>query len=940
LPASGVFAQTHLAGTVRDKNTGSSISSTTVLIPGTAEGTYTDTRGNFNMTTHHPLPFSLVFSAIGYRSDTLQVTAASDGLEITLSPTRVLGREIVVAASRVPENILTSPVSIEHIGLQEINQAPAADFYDLIGHVKGVDMVTSGLLFSTPTTRGFAGSGNVGLNQFVDGMDNQAPGLNFSVGNVVGLSELDIANIELLPGAASALYGAGGTNGTLLLTSKDPFQYQGLSALVKGGVMHLNDPQHKATPYQQYAVRYAKAFNNKFAFKVNADYTKAYDWIASDYSDYDKTHFTVKAGDRRSDPAYNGVNVYGDESSANILDIAQGLAQAGAIPPAAVGLVPNQVVTRTGYDEKDLVDYNTFNLKLGGTLAYKITPGIKATLEAHWGQGTTVYTGTDRYSLKKFNIGQYKLQLDGKHFMLRAYTTQEDAGDAYNATALGQLMNEGWKPSYDPANPTGSWFIQYTSAFLLAKGMGSTDEKAHQSARAFADNGMPQPGTARFNRLKDSVSRISIPKGALFTDKSSLYHYDGLYDFTGQIPFVSLQIGGSYRSYRLNSDGTIFDDKNKKITIGQWGLFAQAAKKLLHDRVKLTGAIRYDKNDNFEGKWTPRIAAVFTVAPENNIRVSYQTGYQLPTNQDQYIDLLVQQGRLIGGLPAMIAKYNLNGNPGFLVPVVEAYGDKYLQEYAANLQAGDGDGVASYKAAVAAETTLKDDKGNYQLYRFKPLKPESVHSFEVGYRGIIGKKLMLDAYVYSSNYTDKLVSIFVVQPAGGAQPIQGTGDPNKYYGPQLINGSANNYQTRVNSEGDIKTWGWALGGDYLLPKNFRLSANVSYNKMSHVPDDVFAQFNTPDYRVNVGIGNPDLYKGFGFQVNYRYQDAFNYEGSFAIGPIPAVNTVDAQVNYKIPKYKLMLKLGGTNILNHYYRNAFGNPMIGGLYYLSVGYNVW
>jgi outer membrane receptor protein involved in Fe transport len=958
LPVSRAFAQSHLSGIVTDKNTGEKISNVTVLIPGTAVGTFTDSHGHFDLNSNIGYPFRIVFSAIGYTPDTIQV-ASDMTLQVAMTASQVIGNEIVVAASRVPENILESPVSIEHIGLQTIQQAPAANYYDVIGNIKGVDMVTSGLLFNTPTTRGFGGSGNTGLNQFIDGMDNQSPGLNFPVGNVVGISELDIDNIELLPGASSALYGSGGTNGTLLLTSKDPFQYQGFSALVKGGVMHVDDKQHKTTPYQEYAVRYAKALNNRFAFKLNINYIKAYDWMATDTTNYDAANFNIKPGTRNSDPAYDGINVYGDETSANMQDVANGVIaagtqqfiaqynqQTGSDPsPAQInsflatnaqtapfyngmltGTIPNQNVTRTGYNEQYLVDYNTFNLKLGGEIAYKITSGTKISIEANYGNGTTVYTGSDRYSLKNFNIGQYKLQLDGKHYMLRAYTTQEDAGEAYNASVLGQLMNESWKPSQQ-------WFPEFVGAYWAAKQANMPDQKAYLTARDYADQGMPGPGTQRFNQLKDSLRMLPIPSGAAFKDKSSLYHYEGLYNFSDQIPFIEVQVGAGYRVYRLKSDGTIFDDKGKKLTVDQYGMFAQLTRKLLNDRIKLTGAIRYDKTENFKGKWTPRIAGVFTVAPENNIRISYQTGYKLPTNQDQYIDLNVGRARLIGGLPQFISKYDLNNNPGFSVDNVLQYGITYQTEYQKNIQANEPPPLAQYNAAVAAEKVLTP-------YKFKPFKPESVRSFEVGYRGIIRKKLLLDAYIYLSNYQDFIGSIFLIQARNGPQQITPL-DTARYYGPQLGSDETRNvYQTKTNSEGVIKTWGWALGAEYRLPKNYRAGANVSYNKLSNAPKGFFTQFNTPAYRVNVSFGNPDVYKRVGFSISYRYQSAFRYEGSFAVGDIPAVNTIDAQVNYQIPKYKLVLKLGGTNLLNHYYQNAFGNPMIGGLYYLSVGYNTF
>ncbi len=64
-----------------------------------------------------------------------------------------------------------------------------------------------------------------------------------------------------------------------------------------------------------------------------------------------------------------------------------------------------------------------------------------------------------------------------------------------------------------------------------------------------------------------------------------------------------------------------------------------------------------------------------------------------------------------------------------------------------------------------------------------------------------------------------------------------------------------------------------------------------------------------------------------------------WDGELANGPVNAFTTVDAQVNYKIPKIKSMIKLGGSNVFNHYYKNAYANPKIGGLYYVSVGYNL-
>ena len=81
-------------------------------------------------------------------------------------------------------------------------------------------------------------------------------------------------------------------------------------------------------------------------------------------------------------------------------------------------------------------------------------------------------------------------------------------------------------------------------------------------------------------------------------------------------------------------------------------------------------------------------------------------------------------------------------------------------------------------------------------------------------------------------------------------------------------------------------------------------------------------------------------KAYGFNVTYRYQDAFNYQGDFASGDVPSVQTVDALVSVKLPETKTLLKVGANNLLNQYYRNATGNSVVGGLYYVSIGFNLY
>lgn len=886
------FPQTvTITGSIRSNINKEGVPAASVTVKGGSAGTFTDNKGNFKLTTGQKLPVTLIISSIGFEPQEVVVSDAAAPVQVNLSLASEFGTAVVVSASRVPQRILESPVSIEKISAATIRELPTPSFYDALPNLKGVESSVQSLTFRGITTRGFNSNGNTRFNQFVDGMDNQAPGLNFSVANIVGMSELDVGSVELLPGASSALYGAGGMNGTLLMTSKSPFDYQGLSVRLQAGINHVNKIQQSSIGFiPDVTARYAKAFG-KFAFKVNISYMQADDWRAMDSANFDRLNLKVKPGtSHTTDPNYDGINVYGDEINTTY--------------GASAGYLNGVSVSRTGYRESDLVDYHTKSLKTGLAFHYRFTNDLEAIAQGNWGTGTTVYTGSDRYSLRNFNIGQYKLELRGKRFYIRAYTTQERSGKAYNATALGTLLNETYNPSVvtdGSGNVVGGWFAEYAAVYnqaILGAFPGApgthTPDQAHAIARTYADRGRLQPGSAEFNQAKDAITSRYIGfganrNGAKFNDKTNLYHYEGMYDFTDHIKVLEVQAGASFRRYALNSDGTIFDDANGRIKTDEYGGFVQVGKKLLKDRLKLTGSIRYDKNENFDGRFTPRIAAVVTVAPQNNIRVSFQTGYRNPTNQDQYIDLPIRSNtRLIGGLPGLLSKYDLYNNKGFT--------QESVQRYAAT-----------------------GDPAQLQQYTFGKFKPESVNAFEVGYKGLIQNKLLIDAYYYYNSYKDFLSYLVLLQPT---KPLQQ--DPTL--------SSANIFATYVNNPSKVTTQGWALGLDYLI-KSWTLSGNVSYNDIKQ--SALSNMFNTPKYRVNLGLSNKNVYENIGFNIMWRWQDAFVWNSSFVTGTVAAFSTVDAQINYKLPKVKTMIKLGGSNVLNHYYQTSYGNPRVGAIYYVSL-----
>lgn len=921
------FAQTSISGSVKDSKN-QPVPGANVKVAGENLGTVTDSDGNFTLTTTKKPPFDVEISSVGLGVKKVNVTSNNQNVSVALDDEENKLDEIVVSASRAPERIRESPVTIERFTIKDVKKAAAPSFYDGLENLKEVQMNTSSLSFKSINTRGFATVANTRFLQLVDGMDNASPLLNFVLGNLIGISEIDVQSVELLPGASSALYGANAFNGILFMNSRDPWTNQGITAYAKFG--QTSQKAAGVNNFYDYGIRVAHAFSKHFAGKANFTFMKGTDWYATNYNGIDANGDEVSGIDRNN-PSYNGINIYGDEVAVN-------LKSRNAFGSSAYNILPNFDISRTGYNETDLTESKVKNAKIDFSLHFKPWANdIEIIWQSKFGFGNSVYQGASRYNLNGFFMQQHKIELKGKNFFLRGYTTSEDGGKSYDMTFTAININRLWKSDQQ-------WFADYGGAFGAATlgfvpGVGTTPAEAHAYARSRADIGRLIPGTQAF---KDAFNQViadpSILTGSKLVDNSRIYHSDANYNFKDLFKPAEIQVGGSYRVYELNSYGRIYTDAESAINYNEYGVYTQVQKKLMEDRLKLTGSVRYDKAKNFDGNFSPRISFVYALDKEknHNLRGSFQTGFRNPTTQDQYIGFDIGNRVLIGSAPDNLTRFSetlpistTGGGGTATLNGEQAYNNSFTKESYLLFDAAYRSGPPSGLDA-AADLLVKAD--------VDLVKPEQVKAFDLGYRANV-KGFSLDINGYYNIYNDFIGNVNVFTPYyGTAETNPADTSPTTSAAGALANRDAREYQLYTNTDLEVKSYGFGAGLTKKIYKNFELSGNYNYSafEFDQGKDPNFeASFNTPKHRVKGSLSNDKLIGNLGLSVSARWNSEYLWESSFADGTIDEATVIDVQANYTIKSLKSILKVGATNIGGKEYGQVIGSGLIGQQYFVSL-----
>lgn len=934
-------AQVTLRGQVLDGSNGEPMFAANVLEDGTTNGVTTDFDGQFRIVVNS-LPVKLNVSFIGFAVKQVLVEQANQRIEVKLESDQVLIEAAEVVGERISEKQKQAPLTVETMDALAIKEAPTGSFYEGLGNLKGVDLTSASLGFKIINTRGFNSTSPVRSLQLIDGVDNQSPGLNFSLGNFLGAPDLDVKTVEIVAGASSAYFGPGAFNGVINMETKDPFVFDGLSASYRVGERNLNE----------LGFRWAQKIENSegdpvFAYKVNAFAFRADDWQATNYSPVENSLVGSDNPGR-----FDAVNIYGDEFSTQ-MDFS------GSSDENDRGL---GTFFRTGYKEIDLVDYNTENLKVSLSGSWRLQPEKKYESPEliygfNMGQGTTVYQGDNRFSLRDIEFYQHRVELRKKgDWFLRAYRTSEDAGNSYDPYATALRMQDSLRsdndyakvyrrfwvdsiaPQIDATYPVLEiirydtlWIIPpdlYTlipvagypegseEAWYDANGQnlqdwhGQVEQWANNGTAGFADLGnsplgYAEPGSPEFDALFNSLvsSKNNEQEGGTrFFDESSLIHVHGEKIFKTWLG-EEFRIGANFRRYTPDSDGTIFSDTNGRVITNQEiGIYMGYKLLFLEDKLTLNVTVRGDKNQNFPLVISPAASFVWTPDKTNVVRFSFSSALRNPTLADQYLYLDVGPATLVG---------NLEGATDLVT--IQSFIDYRNSSSGANI-------------GFNLDTLVYFD--------IAPLVPEQVRTIEFGYRTTLGDRVYIDANSYFSWYTK-----FIGYNIGLDLLFQ---DPSF---PEFVTG-VDVYRYAANSLNQVQTQGLSIGLNYFMTDHLTVNGNYSWNRLVKTDEDdpIIPAFNTPEHKYNLGITgrgmrvNNNVLGGFG--LNYRWVQGFVFEGSPQFtGFVPQYDLLDAQVNANFKDQGLTLKVGASNILRNNHIETYGGPTVGRLAYLSLLYEL-
>ena len=915
-----------------------------IVIENTSRGVITDSEGKFLIDSLLPGAYTFTVDYIGYKKISKTIIIVSENQEQNISylekigiednsevesgtsfsnlifqmePDPVALRQVDVTAHEIDKNIsdilkqaifgpskiresyMTAGASVDAVSIKDIKMSPSLNFYEGLDDIKEVETKQLSAIYTALIVRGKGVTDARDYSQLIDGM--QATNLNYgnNFGNITGLSEIDVANIELVHGAASVMYGPYATSGLVLIGSKTPWFYQGLSYQIKTGFNHKTDIA--TTPFAHSAIRYAKAYED-FAWKFVYSHKQATEWEEPGDTSFLSMNFdSLSLFDRKF--------VHGDDTPLNAASI-------GEFTDTLYG-----PIARTGYWDYNIVESSVYNTKVNASLNYKISDDVDISYDMKGGWGSFTNVGIGKFWNNNSGGINHGLTLNAPNLLLRAYIYNEGQNPFNNSdediqwdvrTIALELQNY--------SKPDDIWLADYKAAYDGE--VSGITSGSHSHARDFADseNSVADgefrarlvPGTELFKTVYDSLIRRDKMRSPTRLKDNGFYNLEIIYDLTDYVKFGGLQVGANFRHYNIGFHNGIMSNspelnaEHGPLDPWEYAVFMQATKWFFDERLKLQGALRFDESDSYGKNLSPSFSSVLKIKENQYMRFSFQQANLNPPHYWAYLNIPQQGFQAIGG-----GKGNL-----------KRLGLEHLHEKAVDIDWATGD---------TTHVSIPHPTG------------EKLLAYEIGYKALISDNLFFDINYYYNHSSNLRDDDFIVSDPDSVQYID---IPGVYTGwsPGPIY-----YVFSTNEDHQEKIQGLSLGIGYNFNNGLILSGNYNFvgevgENISYTPNRIPGAnvgIGRPKHRIKLSVNHPRAFNdNIGYAVTARYTEAYWYDNLiwYGIGELGGNVNVDAQVSYILKDYNMLIKVGMNNILGQYYNTSVLTPKIGSTFYVSIDYD--
>jgi iron complex outermembrane receptor protein len=203
-------AQNRITGTIKEVQN-KPMAGVTIALPEIHKETISDEKGNYVISNLPSGNFKIVFSFIGYatQSKTILVNQKTLQLDVVLEETLHQMDEVIISTAF---NKLQSQnvMKVEHQSIKTLQQRGAATLIEGLATIPGVSQVSTGTAIGKPVIRGMSGNRVLVYSQGVR-LENQ----QFGEEHGLGLNDAGVESVEVIKGPASLLYGSDAIGGVL-----------------------------------------------------------------------------------------------------------------------------------------------------------------------------------------------------------------------------------------------------------------------------------------------------------------------------------------------------------------------------------------------------------------------------------------------------------------------------------------------------------------------------------------------------------------------------------------------------------------------------------------------------------------------------------------------------------------------------------------------------